>query len=147
MQFTTFFIPLGDAGQAQDELNAFLRSKRVLAVDKALGAQGWSFCVEWLEGGKPSMSKRPKIDYREILSAAEFDLFSALRDQRKELAHREGVQLYTVMTNEQLADMVRLKIKAVSELTKIPNMGAARIEKYGAALLKVLNEAERNDDV
>ena len=142
MQFTTFFVPLGDEGEAQDELNAFLRSKRVLAVEKTFVSQGWSFCVEWLEGGKPSPSKRPKIDYREILSAAEFDLFSALRDQRKEMAHREGVQLYTVMTNEQLADMVRLKIKEVSELEQIPNMGAARIEKYGAALLKILNRGE-----
>jgi len=35
MQFNTFYIPLGDEGRGQDELNVFLRAKRVLAVEKA----------------------------------------------------------------------------------------------------------------
>lgn len=64
-----------DDGQAQEELNSFLRSKRVLAVEKVFVNNGWSFCVEWLEGGKaPATAKRgnPKVDYREILSVEDF---------------------------------------------------------------------------
>ena len=34
-QFSTFFVPVTDDGTAREELNTFLRSKRILAVDKA----------------------------------------------------------------------------------------------------------------
>ncbi|HPO38198.1 MAG: hypothetical protein WC328_03265 [Kiritimatiellia bacterium] len=36
-QYRTFFVPLGDGGEAQEALNAFLRSKRVLGVERVLG--------------------------------------------------------------------------------------------------------------
>ena len=51
--------PLGD-GESYNEdypesysltVNAFLRSKRVLAVEKAFAGNGWTFCVEWLVNG------------------------------------------------------------------------------------------------
>lgn len=138
-QFNTFFIPVVDNGLGQEELNSFLRSKRVLAVEKAFTGQGWSFCVEWLEGGKPGLGAKPKVDYREVLSPEEFALFSRLRDKRKELARRDGVQVYTIMTNEQLAEMVRLKVNDIAGLRKIDGVGESRIEKYGKDLLEVLN--------
>jgi superfamily II DNA helicase RecQ len=140
MRFNTFFIPMADDGRAQDELNEFLRSKRVLAVEKAFTGQGWSFCVEWLEGGKAVSRNKPKVDYREVLSPEEFALFSRLRDKRKELAQRDGVQVYTIMTNEQLAEMVRGDIRDLEGLRKIDGVGASRIEKYGAPLLEIVND-------
>jgi len=145
MQFNTFFVPIVDNGVAQDELNAFLRSKRVLAVEKVFADGGWSFCVEWLEGGKPLESggrTKPKVDYRELLSAEEFLVFSKLRDKRKTLAQRDGVQVYTVMTNEQLADMVRLKVCEIADLSKVKGVGDSRISKYGADLVEVLKECK-----
>ncbi len=137
MQFNTFFIPVGDDGRAQDELNSFLRSQRVLAVEKAFVETGWSFCVEWLEGGKPSFQKKGKVDYREVLTPEQFTAFSRLREKRKELAQRDGVQLYAVMTNEQLAEMVRLEIKSSDALHQISGLGSARIEKYGEEFMSL----------
>ena len=140
MQFNTFFIPLADDSLAQEELNSFLRSKRVLAVEKAFTGQGWSFCVEWLEGGKPGLGGKPKVDYREVLSPEEFVLFSKLREKRRELAQQEGVQMYTIMTNDQLAEMVRRNVCSPEELRTINGIGDARIEKYGAQLLAVMTK-------
>ncbi len=57
----------------------------------------------------------------------------------RELAQRDGVQVYTIMTNEQLAEMVKQNIVDPSELTRIEGIGAARIEKYGTDLLSVLD--------
>jgi len=94
-QYGTFFVPLTDSGAAQEELNAFLRAKRVLVVEKVFTGQGWSFCVEWLEGGKQGTGGKPRVDYREVLSPDEFTLFSGLREKRRELAQQEGVQMYT----------------------------------------------------
>lgn len=131
-QYRTFFVPLGDGGEAQEALNAFLRSKRVLGVERVFARTGWAFCVEWLEGGRDTARNPPKVDYREALSPADFEVFSRLRRKRKELAESDGVQVYTVMTNEQLAEMVRLRVTAPEELRKIEGIGDARIAKYGA---------------
>ena len=146
MQYSTFFVPVINNGEAQGELNAFLRSKRVLAVDKAFAVIGWSFCVEWLEGGKPHVGSgkgKPKVDYRDVLSDEDFAVFSKLRDKRKELAQQDGVQVYAVMTNEQLAEMVRLNVNAVEDLKHVKGVGDARIKKYGADLVDTLALAKR----
>ncbi len=140
-QFNTFFIPISDEGQAQEELNVFLRSKRVLMVDKAFADTGWTFCVEWIEGGKVQSSKsKPKVDYREILSVEEFSLFSKLRDKRKQLASRDGVQVYTIMTNEQLAELVRKNINTIEGFKEISGVGESRLKKYGMEFIKVIEE-------
>ena len=44
-----------------------------------------------------------RIDYKEVLSAPEFERFARLRLLRKELAEKEGVPAYAIFTNEQLA--------------------------------------------
>ena len=63
------------------------------------------FCVEYLESmsgvtGGTSLSGRPKVDYKEVLKPDEFEVFSRLREWRKGVAEREGVPVYTVLTNE-----------------------------------------------
>ena len=63
-QYNTFFIPITDGGEAQSVLNAFLRSHRVLQVEKTVFASGWGFCVEWLDGTPPSaFAARERVDY------------------------------------------------------------------------------------
>lgn len=137
-QYRTFFVPLGDGGEAQEALNAFLRSKRVLGVERVFARTGWAFCVEWLEGGRDAVRPPPKVDYREVLTPEQFAVFSRLRTRRKELADRDGVQVYTVATNEQLAEMVRLNVTKPGELSKIDGIGDARIAKYGADFVGAL---------
>ena len=46
---------------------------------------------------------RPRVDYKEILSADEFAVFVRLREVRKQLAATEAIPVYAVCTNEQLA--------------------------------------------
>ena len=48
-----------------------------------------------------------KIDYKAVLSEGAFAVFSLLRDLRKTLAEAEGVPIYAVFTNEQLAKAAR----------------------------------------
>jgi hypothetical protein len=56
-----------------------------------------------------------KVDYREVLSAQDFAVFSKLREVRKGLAEKEGVPPYTIFTNEQLAAVVRQKVTTKAE--------------------------------
>ena len=46
-QFATFQLGVGGGEAAAAELNAFLRSHRVLKVDRVAFPDGWTFCVEW----------------------------------------------------------------------------------------------------
>ena len=88
MQLKLFLLPVKNLSAAEAEMNAFLRSHRVLAVKKEFVSDGessfWTFCVEYLESassgtGVPNLSGKPKVDYKEVLKPEEFEVFSRLR--------------------------------------------------------------------
>ena len=142
MQLKVFVVPLKNIEAMEPEMNAFLRGHRVLAVRKEFVSDGensfWTFCVEYLNGPQPSgtfPAKGPKVDYREILKPEEFEVFSRVREWRKAVAEKEGVPVYTVFTNEQLAEMVRRRASSKAALKEIDGVGDARVEKYGEAVL------------
>lgn len=151
MQLKLFVIPIKNVNEAEAEMNGFLRGHRVLAVKKEFVADGensfWSFCVEYLDGtaaatgGRTVGSRVPKVDYKEVLKPEEFELFSRLRDWRKGAAGKEGVPVYAVFTNEQLAQVVQKKINTKAGLKGIEGVGDARMEKYGEALVQLLTPA------
>ncbi len=129
------------------ELNAFVGCHRVLAVERRwvdVGADSyWAFCIDYLDssGGVLEKSRGAKSrgkDYREILSPDDFAVFARLRELRKEIAQVEAVPVYTIFTNEQLAQMVQLRVATSADLSQIEGVGDARIEKYAARFLDVL---------
>ena len=145
MQLKLFILPVKNLEAAEGEMNGFLRSHRVLAVKKEFVADGensfWTFCVEYLDsttGAAMWPGKGPKVDYKEVLKSEEFEAFSRLREWRKAAAEKEGVPVYTVFTNEQLAQMVQKKVSSKAGLKEIEGVGEARVEKYGEGVLRVL---------
>ena len=105
MQYKIFSIPLyGDKAQ-EDELNLFLRSHRIAAVDKHFSenASAWCFCVTYIESTTPSgfspQARKEKVDYKEILDEPTFARFSRLREARKQIAADEAIPAYSVFTN------------------------------------------------
>ena len=161
MHFVT--IPVFDSGAAQAELNRFLGGHRVLAVERQLVADGagsaWAVCVSYVDrpgvsqagsSGSASSSATPpmiaakgkarrgKVDYREVLEPADFELFARLRELRKTIAEREGVPAYAVFTNEQLAGLARARPRTLAAVGRIPGVGPARVEKYAKTFLAAL---------
>lgn len=136
-----------DGGEV--ELNRFLAGGRIASVQKEFVAAGadsyWSFCVETVDGAESAGRKAvaAKVDYREVLSEADFAVFSSLRVIRKELAEKEAVPAYQIFTNEQLAQMVTMKVRDRAGLEKIAGVGAARLEKYAAPFLEALAGGSR----
>ena len=112
-----FTVPAHASDKAQEELNRFLSSHRVLAVDRRWVDQGensfWALCVDYLvssAGSGPAGkdgSSRNRIDYREKLDRESFAVFAKLRELRKQIAPAEAVPIYIVFTNDQLAQMVQ----------------------------------------
>lgn len=53
-------------------------------------------------------------------------------------AEREGIPVYSVFTNEQLAEMIRTRVRSKEELKRIEGIGDARVAKHASALLAIL---------
>ena len=146
MPFEFSRIPVNGQGSAKEELNRLLRCGRIASVRKEFVANGegsfWAFCVEYLDGSlgveKGRGNAGPKIDYKEVLNEADFAVFARLRDLRKAISEKEAIPAYSIFTNEQLAAMVTGKVDSLADLGTIPGVGAARLEKYGAAFLASL---------
>jgi len=151
-----FAIPALNPQVAQDEFNRFCATQRVVTVDRQFVADGrnsyWSLCVTVASaaGALPDALKAPerrtgtrtetntspsRVDYKTILNEQEFALYADLRTWRKSMAEAEGVPVYTVFTNEQLAEIVRRRTDTLAALGEIDGIGPARLERYGASVL------------
>ena len=153
MQYQVFKIPAwGSPGQVE-EMNRFLRAHRVLTVERRLVEDGqnsfWTFCVEFLEtsGGPAGMRPESRVDYKEVLSPADFERFARLRTLRKEFSDKEAIPPYAIFTNEQLAQIVRLEKPSLSALEEIHGIGAAKAKKYGELFLAALGAGEEKNPV
>ena len=150
-----FNVPVRDSENAEQELNSFLASHKVVSIDRQLVDVGlnsfWAICVDYLtssagESTLASNLSRSRVDYKTILPPDEFEVFSKLRQLRKELAQSEAVPVYALFTNEQLAQMVQRRCRSRSDLAQIEGIGDGKIEKYLDHLLPVLMSMEANSD-
>ena len=142
MKHRFFRIP-ADGGEREQELNQFISAHRIVAVDRQFVANGtdsfWAICVRYIDGSEtPALLQKGKVDYREILNEEDFTLFAKLRSLRKEISEREGLPPYALFTNEQLAAMVRQKVRTKQQMSDIDGVGPARLEKYGAQFLALI---------
>ena len=148
-QYASFYIsPFGEKS-VTDELNAFLRSHRIINVEKRLidgeRGTGWVFLVEYgnTEGKNPSNTQSQRIDYREVLNPVEYALYDKLRNLRKEIAEKAGIPVYAVFTNDQLAGMVKKPPKTTKDLLSISGVGEARVKQYGESYIKLFSSEEQ----
>ena len=137
-----------DGDEESQELNRFLSTNRVLQVERHFVSDGprsaWAICVGYLDRGArpaPEHGQGKRVDYREILSEADFAVYAKLRSLRKSMAEKDGLPAYTFFTNEQLAAMVQQRTTTLKDLEEIPGVGAARVKKYGPAFLEVLRSS------
>lgn len=151
MQMAFFQIPARAETGLQEDLNRFLRTHRVLTVHREFVAQGdnsfWALAVEYLEGPAPSSpgghgatraENKKRIDYKEVLSPADFALFAKLREWRKATAEKEGIPVYAIFTNEQLATIATSRPTSAAQLREAEGIGEAKAGKYGAGALEVI---------
>ncbi|MBM4094563.1 MAG: hypothetical protein FJ276_34935 [Planctomycetes bacterium] len=148
MPYKFIIVPICDLERAEAHLNAFLKSHRILSLTRRWVDQGqssfWSFCVDYVEtpaaGGPPPRGgrQRQRVDYRVELGEQGFQRYLQLRDLRKELAQVDGVPLYNVFNNEQMAQMIKREAKTRADLEAITGVGDSRVEKYGPRFLELL---------
>jgi superfamily II DNA helicase RecQ len=151
VQFKIFTIPVADDGAAMEEMNRFLRGHKVLEVEQQLlstktGAN-WHFCVKYIANALPSSAgktgggeSQSKKDYKEILDEKTFARFSVLREVRKKLAEEDGLPVYAVFTNEELAAIAALDEINAQTLKTVNGVGEKKTEKYVARMTEYLQK-------
>ena len=122
----------------------FFSSEEVpyLAMVVDYAAPGISSGAEAVE--KSRESKRAA--WRALLADSDLPLFNALQSWRAEPAKREGVPVYLICTNAQLARIVKARPRSLSEIGAIKGIGKAKLEHSGADLLALLSSAPERSD-
>jgi ATP-dependent DNA helicase RecQ len=95
-----------------------------------------------LKGGdKVELVVAPKRTRKRDRTAAEFPhdpLFEALRARRRELAVEANVPPYVVFHDSTLREMAELKPASLHALSRVSGVGAAKLDRYGAAFVEVI---------
>ncbi len=146
MQIKVFTIPIPDDGSAQNELNRFLASHKVLKTESnfyaADNGAAWCFCVSFLPStlnNSLPVNDNKKIDYKNLLSETAFATFSDLRIIRKQLASQDAVPAYAVFTDAELAEISKLPEINEKSILGIKGIAEKRMEKYGHQLIALYN--------
>jgi superfamily II DNA helicase RecQ len=91
----------------------------------------------------PKAEVRPGAAPTPELNKQESALYETLRRWRSEQAQKENVPRYAVFHNASLAEMARLRPASKAELGGIRGVSAAKVEKYGEALLDLLAKSDK----
>ena len=145
MEIKLFSIPVCDTREAEQELNKFLRSKKVLEVIPQFyqnqNGASWHFCVKYVPGELQSTRQaKKKKDYKEILSPEVFEIFSRLRKVRKTISEKENVPAYAVFTDEQMAELAQMKDISKENMKKIHGIGEKTVERFGDLVVGMYKE-------
>ena len=148
MQIRIFTIPIFGGDPSAEDMNAFLRSKKVLQVDQQLINHGqssaWCFCVRYVEDNSPFRGAREKVDYKEVLDAESFERFSTFRKIRKEIADDEGIPAFSVFTDQELSEMAKVKDLSATSMKAVKGIGEKKMEKYGRFFISKPGEDEKS---
>lgn len=94
--------------------------------------------------GEPSIrvrapKRRAKEALSENLTPEEKLRYDRLRDWRRLRAAQDGVNLFVIGTNNQLAKIVLANPKTLGDLSRVQGMGAKRMGRYAEDILRVLH--------
>ena len=146
-QFMTFFVSPFSEPSSHAELNNFLKSRRIINVEKRLidgeRGTGWVFLVEYSDndGAKPSYTMSAKVDWRDVLNPSQFAGYDLLRKKRKEIGERTKIPLYGILSNEQLALMAQNPPKTKEEFIKIKGVSEQKYRQFGEEFLETVMSA------
>lgn len=134
MQIKSFVIPVLSPERSEGDLNVFLRSHRVLRLERQLvndnaGAY-WAILVEFAEDGHADSAKPVKRrDYKEDfnLSSEEQERYEHYRKIRNDVSMRKGVPPYVIFTNQELAILARFTGLTEAEVKQIEGIAPSRL--------------------
>ena len=150
MEIKVFCVHALAADEDLEEVNKFLRSHRVLQVDKTFCSEGgyWSVFVTYQEQGATASSggqdvhRRQKVDYKEVLTPEAYSRFEYMRGIRGELARKEGLAAFLIFSDRELAKIAELGEVTADALDALPGIDDKKRQKYGRYFITTVGEDE-----
>jgi ATP-dependent DNA helicase RecQ len=131
-----------------DELALVRPVSRALIARDALRADAYGG-LSFGPGAKPILKGEQQLSIavpppRRRASRKRFDgpadpLFDALREARRQLAAQAGVPPYVVFHDSTLREIAASKPRNLDELARVQGVGAAKLERYGEAMLAAIS--------
>ncbi len=81
----------------------------------------------------------------QLVRGHEREMWEALRSLRRKLAEEHSVPPYVIFPDATLLEMLRSQPSSLSDMAEVSGVGARKLERYGQALLEVLNGAAADD--
>ncbi len=91
----------------------------------------------------PAGRTAPKDDPRLGLTADEAELYDRLRDWRRGRSEADGVPVYVIFNNRELAEVARRRPSSLTALREVPGIGQNKAQRYGPDLLRMLAAEDR----
>lgn len=143
MEIKVFSVNAHATESDLEDVNKFLRSHRILQVDRIFSAEGgyWSLLVTYQEQGATASSggsdvhRKQKVDYREVLSPEAYARFEYMRGIRGDLARKEGVAAFLIFSDRELAKIAELDEVTADALNSIQGIDDKKRQKYGEFFL------------
>ncbi|MBQ9362539.1 MAG: HRDC domain-containing protein [Bacteroidaceae bacterium] len=149
MQVKLFTIPVFGSEQIEEELNKFLRSHRILQVERHFCPDNggyWALMVEYVAGDpiaeSPPSARRERKDFSEGMTEEEKQRFELYKGVRRELAQQLAIPAYLVFTNEELAILARLPEVSDETIRGLKGIAPQRMKDYVRYFYGVANHAE-----
>lgn len=133
-------------GFRDDQIREFLKDKELISSQEHFFVRNdipyLTFVLKYFPHRAEADPKlNPKGErneaWRSLLSEKDMGLFNLLRDWRSKRARKEGLPPYILLTNQQLAVVVKKRPQSISELMQIDGIGKAKAEKYGQDILEI----------
>jgi len=118
-------------------LNRFTLNKQVKSCRAEFFREGedayWTVFMEY----DPLLEKAPERSL-EGLDEPQKMLMDRLRAWRKERAAKDGVPVYIIGTNREMADVVKAKPGSLEALKVIKGFGKGKVDKYGEEIVAMI---------
>jgi len=147
MQHQIFSIPVFGATDSNDEMNRFIRSKKVVKIEKYFvqnpAGDYWTFCIQFTDGQSKSenFDKKTKTDWVKELEPEKSKLFVAFRKYRLELSKEHGIPAYSVFDDDELASIAQLNEINEKNIKALKNITPVKAEKFAKIICEMHQKA------
>jgi ATP-dependent DNA helicase RecQ len=83
-------------------------------------------------------ARKPRRRRGEVTAGPADPLFDALREERRRLAKESAVPPYVIFHDSTLREIAAARPGTLVELGRVQGVGAAKLERYGEAMLGVV---------
>lgn len=145
MQYKIFAVPALMGTVEEEQLNHFLRTVRVVDVERRFESVGgiayWCFCVSYLPVSSSVSTidghreRKGKPDYKAELSPEVFARFELMRKVRRRMADEASLPPYVIFTDAELAIIASMEEPNADQIARLDGVDKKRAAGYGEVLL------------